>query len=119
MADKPEKKRPVRRIAEKRSEGRDRHRQKDAEERARLARLDTPREVRRTLVRRPTWLFAGWALWMIAVEGVIGKFQSRLPLSSMLIGASGNPAYLRAFAIWTTVFLAAAMWSIRRDLSGN
>ena len=47
MADKPEKKRPVRRIAEKRSEGRDRHRQKDAEERARLARLDTPREVRR------------------------------------------------------------------------
>ena len=54
MAEKPEKKRPVRRIAEKRSEGRDRHRQKDAEERARLARLDTPREVRRTLVRRPT-----------------------------------------------------------------
>ena len=29
MADKPEKKRPVRRIAEKRNEGRDRHRQKD------------------------------------------------------------------------------------------
>src|ERR1700710_2299423 len=53
MAEKPEKKRPVRRIAEKRSEGRDRHRQKEAEERARLARLDTPREVRRTLVRRP------------------------------------------------------------------
>src|SRR6478672_12327784 len=54
MAEKSEKKRPVRRIAVKRSEGRDRHRQKDAEERARLARLDTPREVRRTLVRRPT-----------------------------------------------------------------
>src|SRR4051794_31972160 len=54
MAEKSEKKRPVRRIAEKRTEGRDRHRQKDAEERARLARLDTPREVRRTLVRRPT-----------------------------------------------------------------
>lgn len=72
-----------------------------------------------TLVRRPTWLFAGWALWMIAVEGVIGKFQSRLPLSSMLIGASGNPAYLLAFAIWTALFLAAAMWSIRRDLSGS
>ena len=53
MADKPEKKRPVRRIAEKRNEGRDRHRQKEAEERARLARLDTPREVRRPLVRRP------------------------------------------------------------------
>jgi uncharacterized membrane protein len=52
MADKPEKK-PVRRIAEKRSEGRERHRQKDAEERARVARLDTPRELRRKLVRRP------------------------------------------------------------------
>ena len=54
MTDKTDKKKPVRRIAEKRSEGRDRHRQKDAEERARLARLDTPREVRRSLVRRPT-----------------------------------------------------------------
>jgi uncharacterized membrane protein len=52
MPDKPDK-RPVRRIAAKRSEGRDRHRQKEAEERARLARLDTPRELRRTLVRRP------------------------------------------------------------------
>ncbi len=52
MVDKPEKK-PARRIAEKRSEGRERHRQKDAEERARLARLDTPRERRRSLVRRP------------------------------------------------------------------
>ena len=41
-------------MVDKRKEGRDRHRQKDAEERARLARLDTPREVRRTLVRRPT-----------------------------------------------------------------
>ncbi len=50
---KPEKKKPVRRIAERRSEGRERHRQKDAEERARVARLDTPREVRRPLVRRP------------------------------------------------------------------
>jgi uncharacterized membrane protein len=55
MADKPDQKKnqPARRIAEKRREGRDRSRQKDAEERARLARLDTPREVRRTLVRRP------------------------------------------------------------------
>jgi uncharacterized membrane protein len=41
-------------MADKRKEGRDRQRQKDAEERARLARLDTPREVRRPLVRRPT-----------------------------------------------------------------
>ncbi|MET0840077.1 MAG: DUF1003 domain-containing protein [Marmoricola sp.] len=53
MAEKPEKKKPVRRIAEKRNEGRERHRQKEAEERARVARLDTPREVRRPLVRRP------------------------------------------------------------------
>jgi uncharacterized membrane protein len=52
MADKPEK-RPVRRIAEKRTEGRERHRQKEADERTRITRLDTPREVRRTLVRRP------------------------------------------------------------------
>jgi uncharacterized membrane protein len=53
MAEKPEQKKPVRRIAQRRSEGRERHRQKEAEERSRVARLDTPREVRRPLVRRP------------------------------------------------------------------
>ena len=53
MADKPEKKKPARKIAEQRRDGRERHRQKDAEERARLARLDTPRELRRAIVRRP------------------------------------------------------------------
>ncbi len=47
--DKPEKK------SERRGGARPRpHVRKSAEERARLARLDTPREVRRTLVRRPT-----------------------------------------------------------------
>ena len=51
--DKPEKK-PERK-SERRGEGRTRpHVKKSAEERARLARLDTPREVRRTIVRRPT-----------------------------------------------------------------
>jgi ABC-type phosphonate transport system ATPase subunit len=52
-------------------------------------------------------------------SGVIGKFQSRLPLSSMLVGASGNPAYLRAFALWTALLPAGAISSIRRDLSGS
>ena len=52
--DRTEKKRPARRIVEKRTEGRERHRQKESEERARSSRLDSPREVRRTFVRRPT-----------------------------------------------------------------
>ena len=59
--DKPEKKpdkrseRKPEKKAERRGEARPRpHVRKTAEERARLARLDTPREVRRTLVRRPT-----------------------------------------------------------------
>ena len=52
--DRTEKKRPARRIVEKRTEGRERHRQKDSEERARASRLDSPREVRRSFVRRPT-----------------------------------------------------------------
>ena len=52
--DRTEKKRPARRIVEKRTEGRERHRQKESEERARASRLDSPREVRRTFVRRPT-----------------------------------------------------------------
>jgi uncharacterized membrane protein len=51
--DKPEKK-PEKKL-ERRGEPRPRpHVRKSAEERARLARLDTPREVRRTIVRRPT-----------------------------------------------------------------
>jgi uncharacterized membrane protein len=53
MADKKDK-RPVRKIVEKRNEQRERHRQKDSEERSRVSRLDTPRELRRPLVRRPT-----------------------------------------------------------------
>ncbi len=52
MAEKNEKK-PVRRIVEKRTEGRERHRQKESEDRTRGSRLDTPRELRRSLVRRP------------------------------------------------------------------
>jgi len=52
--DRAERKRPARRIVAKRTEGRERHRQKDPEERARASRLDSPREVRRTFVRRPT-----------------------------------------------------------------
>ncbi len=52
--DRTEKKQPARRIVEKRTEGRERHRQKESEERARSSRLDSPREVRRTFVRRPT-----------------------------------------------------------------
>ena len=59
--DKPEKKpdkrseRKPEKKTERRGEARTRpHVRKTAEERARLARLDTPREVRRTLVRRPT-----------------------------------------------------------------
>ncbi|MET0422288.1 MAG: hypothetical protein ABW046_00340 [Actinoplanes sp.] len=72
-----------------------------------------------TVVRRPTWLFAGYGGWFIAVEGVLGKFQSRLPISSMLIGASGNTRYLLAFIGWTVLALAGAIWSIRRDLSSD
>ena len=52
MAEKNEKK-PVRRIVERRTEGRERHRQKESEDRNRGSRLDTPRELRRSLVRRP------------------------------------------------------------------
>jgi uncharacterized membrane protein len=51
--DKPEKKHDKK--SERRTEPRERqYARKSPEERARLARLDTPREVRRTLVRRPT-----------------------------------------------------------------
>ncbi len=53
MTEKDEKL-PVRKIAKRRNEQRERHRQKESEERTRVARLDTPRELRRPLVRRPS-----------------------------------------------------------------
>jgi len=72
-----------------------------------------------TVVRRPTWLLTGWAGWLIFVEGLIGRLESPLPLTSFLGAAGGHPRQLLVFAGWTAAALATAIWSIRRDLTAH
>jgi hypothetical protein len=70
-----------------------------------------------TAVRRPTWLLAGWALWLVFVEGLIGKLSAPLPLSSFLDAAGGDLGRFGVFALWTLCALVGAAWAIRHDLS--
>jgi hypothetical protein len=70
-----------------------------------------------TVIRRPTWLFAGYAFWLIFVEGLIGKLEEPLPFSAFLIAGTGDPKHLLIFAGWTAAALVAAVVAIRRDLT--
>jgi hypothetical protein len=70
-----------------------------------------------TVIRRPTWLFAGYAFWLIFVEGLIGKLEEPLPFSAFLIAGTGDTKYLLIFAGWTAAALVAAVIAIRRDLT--
>ena len=72
-----------------------------------------------TVVRRPIWLLTGWAGWLIFVEGLIGRLESPLPLTSFLGAAGGHAQQLLIFAGWTAAALTAAMWSVRRDLAAH
>jgi hypothetical protein len=72
-----------------------------------------------TIVRRPLWLFAGYAGWLLFAEGLIGKLDSPLPFSSFLLTAAGDHRYLMAVLGWTAASVLAAVWSIRRDLTGD
>jgi hypothetical protein len=72
-----------------------------------------------TVVRHPTWLLTGWAGWLIFVEGLIGRLEAPLPLTSFLGAAAGRPGHLLIFAGWTVAALAAASWSTRRDATAG
>jgi hypothetical protein len=72
-----------------------------------------------TVVRHPTWLFSGYAGWLLFVELLIGRMESPLPFSSFLGAATGRTDALLAFAAWTVAALIAAGWSIRRDLTAD
>ena len=72
-----------------------------------------------TVVRRPLWLFAGYAGWLVFVEGLIGHLEGPLPFAAFLSAAEGNAHYLLVFAGWTAGALVLAGFSITRDLTGD
>ncbi|GIF10075.1 hypothetical protein [Actinoplanes teichomyceticus] len=72
-----------------------------------------------TVVRRPLWLLAGYAGWVLFVEGLLGKLEGPLPISGALMATSGDPRGLPILLAWTVPALAAAGWVIRRDLAGD
>ncbi|MFF5082843.1 hypothetical protein ACFY36_37870 [Actinoplanes sp. NPDC000266] len=72
-----------------------------------------------TLVRRPLWLFVGYISFITFVEGLLGQLKDPWPFTSFLDAASGKPEGLLKFTLWTVLAMAGAVWSIRRDLSGD
>jgi hypothetical protein len=71
------------------------------------------------LVRKPIWLFAGYAGWLLFVEGLINQLDGSLPFASFLQAATGDKEQLVIFVGWTAVALAVAAWAVRRDLTGD
>ena len=73
-----------------------------------------------TVVRRPIWLFVGYAGWFLFVEGLISRLESKqLPFTAFMSASTGDPVGLRWFALWTAAALLVAAWSIRRDLTAD
>src|SRR4051794_3138357 len=99
--DRAEKKRPARRIVAKRTEGRERHRQKDSEERARASRLDSPREVRRSFVRRPT-----------VKQDAFGIFAEQF---ARFMGTARFLIYMTLFVLFWVLWNVAAPQELRFD----
>jgi hypothetical protein len=72
-----------------------------------------------TVVRRPTWLFTGYAGWLLFVETMIYRLEGPFPFTSFLAAATGSLRDGLIFTAWTVAALAAASWWIRRDLIGD
>ncbi|MBL7255368.1 hypothetical protein [Paractinoplanes lichenicola] len=71
-----------------------------------------------TLLRRPVPLFIGYGTWFVFAEGLAFRFKQPLPFTTFMSAAGGNnPLGLLFFAGWTTLALAIALWTIRRDLT--
>ncbi|MEN3614957.1 hypothetical protein AAH979_36180 [Plantactinospora sp. ZYX-F-223] len=69
------------------------------------------------VVRRPTWLFLGYAGWFVFVEGLLGRLSAPLPFSAFLGAGGGDRTSLLIAAAWTALALAAAAIATRRDLT--
>jgi hypothetical protein len=72
-----------------------------------------------TLVRRPTWLLIGSMVWLLFVEGLLGKLKAPLPFTAFLTASTGNGRQLLVFVGWTALSLVVAGYAINRDLTGE
>jgi hypothetical protein len=73
------------------------------------------------IVRRAAWIFSGFGLWFIVVEGLVGQMKLPLPISSFLDAtkAGPDPFSLMIFCFWTVAALAVAVPLLSRDLNAD
>lgn len=71
------------------------------------------------IVRSATFLFVGFAAWILFVEAMYGKMQEPLPFSAYLDAANGDGRRLLILLGWTLAVIAGALFAIRRDLNSD
>lgn len=71
------------------------------------------------IVRRPSWLFLGYAGWFVFVEGLLGRLEAPLPFSAFLGAGAGAHRSLMIAAAWTVLACAGAVIAVRRDLPSD
>ncbi|MDI6097082.1 hypothetical protein QLQ12_00475 [Actinoplanes sp. NEAU-A12] len=72
-----------------------------------------------TVVRRPLWLVAGALGWLLLAEGIINRGAIGLPFASFMLAAGGSMKGLLVLLAWTAAVLPVALWSVRKDLTGD
>ena len=71
------------------------------------------------IARSATFLFVGFAAWIVFVEAMYGKLQEPLPFSAYLDAASGDVQKLVILLGWTGATIIGAGFAVRRDLNGD
>src|SRR6185436_1589853 len=71
------------------------------------------------VARSATFLFVGFATWILFVEAMYGRMQEPLPFSAYLDAASGDPRKLLILLGWTLAAIVGASLAVRRDLNGD
>jgi hypothetical protein len=73
------------------------------------------------IVRRTAWVFTGFGLWFVIVEGLLGQLKWPLPISSFLNATKSepDPFSLMIFSFWTLTALAVAVPLLGRDLNAD
>jgi len=71
------------------------------------------------IVRSSTFLFVGFATWILFVEAMYGKMQEPLPFSAYLDAANGDVPKLLILLGWTLATIVGAIFAVRRDLNGG
>ena len=71
------------------------------------------------IARSSTFLFVGFATWILFVEAMYGKMQEPLPFSAYLDAASGDVRQLLILLAWILATIVGAIFAVRRDLTGD